>query len=131
MLINTLNKYRENIMARFIGFSTKNKSAINHTLTGKELVVEDLLNNIMTRKGERIMMPTYGSIIHELIFEPLTSNIRTLIEEDLTNIISDEPRVNLESINLTEGEHTVTASISVAILPDNEPVTLTIDLKRE
>ncbi len=131
MLINTLNKYRENIMARFIGFSTKNKSAINHTLTGKELVVEDLLNNIMTRKGERIMMPTYGSIIHDLIFEPLTSNIRTLIEEDLTNIISDEPRVNLESINLTEGEHTVTASISVAILPDNEPVTLTIDLKRE
>ena len=89
MLINTLNKYRENIMARFIGFSTKNKSAINHTLTGKELVVEDLLNNIMTRKGERIMMPTYGSIIHDLIFEPLTSNIRTLIEEDLTNIISD------------------------------------------
>ena len=131
MLINTLNKYRENIMARFIGFSTKNKSAINHTLTGKELVVEDLLNNIMTRKGERIMMPTYGSIIHDLIFEPLTSNIRTLIEEDLTNIISDEPRVNLESINLTEGEHTVTTSISVAILPDNEPVTLTIDLKRE
>ena len=118
-------------MARFIGFSTKNKSAINHTLTGKELVVEDLLNNIMTRKGERIMMPTYGSIIHDLIFEPLTSNIRILIEEDLTNIISDEPRVNLESINLTEGEHTVTASISVAILPDNEPVTLTIDLKRE
>ena len=49
-------------MARFIGFSTKNKQAINHTLTGKELVVEDLLNNIMTRKGERIMMPTYGSM---------------------------------------------------------------------
>ena len=118
-------------MARFIGFSTKNKQAINHTLTGKELVVEDLLNNIMTRKGERVMMPTYGCIIHDLIFEPLTPNTRTLIEEDLTNIISDEPRVNLENINLTEGEHTVTASISVAILPEKDPITLTIDLKRE
>ena len=55
-------------MARFIGFSTKNKQAINHTLTGKELVVEYLLNNIMTHKGERIMMPTYGSIVHDLVF---------------------------------------------------------------
>ena len=88
-------------MARFIGFSTKNKQAINHTLTGKELVVEDLLNNIMTRKGERIMMPTYGSIVHDLVFEPLTSDIKKLIEEDLTQIINDEPRVNLTSINLT------------------------------
>ena len=78
-------------MARFIGFSTKNKQAINHTLTGKELVVEDLLNNIMTRKGERIMMPTYGSIVHDLVFEPLTSDIRKLIEDDLTQIINDDP----------------------------------------
>ena len=86
-------------MARFIGFSTKNKQAINHTLTGKELVVEDLMNNIMTRKGERVMMPTYGSIIHDLVFEPLTSDIRKLIIEDLTQIINDDPRVTLTSIN--------------------------------
>ena len=66
-------------MARFIGFSTKNKSAINHTLTGRELVVEDLMNHIMTRKGERVMMPTYGSIIHDMIFEPLTAETITLI----------------------------------------------------
>ena len=118
-------------MARFIGFSTKNKQAINHTLTGKELVVEDLLNNIMTRKGERIMMPTYGSIVHDLVFEPLTSDIKKLIEEDLTQIINDEPRVNLTSINITESDHTVTASISVDLLPEKEPITLTIDLQRE
>jgi phage baseplate assembly protein W len=118
-------------MARFIGFSTKNKQAINHTLTGKELVVEDSLNNIMTRKGERIMMPTYGSIVHDLVFEPLTSDIKKLIEEDLTQIINDEPRVNLTSINLTESDHTVTASISVDLLPEKEPITLTIDLQRE
>ena len=82
-------------MARFIGFSTKNKQAINHTLTGKELVVEDLLNNIMTRKGERIMMPTYVSIVLVLVFEPLTSDIRKLIEDDLTQIINDDSKGQL------------------------------------
>ena len=35
MLINTLNSKERITMARFIGFSTKNKSAINHTLTAK------------------------------------------------------------------------------------------------
>ena len=63
---------------RFTGFSTKNKSAINHVLTGKDLVIEDLMNHIMTRKGERVMMPTYGSIIHDLIFEPLTEPVKEL-----------------------------------------------------
>ena len=118
-------------MAKFIGFSTKNRQAINHTLTGKELVVEDLLNNIMTRKGERVMMPTYGSIVHDLVFEPLTSDIKKLIEDDLTQIINDDPRVNLTSINLSETDHTVTASISVDLLPEKESITLTIDLQRE
>ena len=118
-------------MARFVGFSTKNKLAINHTLTGKELVVEDLMNNIMTRKGERVMMPTYGSIIHELVFEPLTSDIKQIIEDDLTQIVNDDPRVILKQINLSETDHTVTASILVDLLPEKEPVTLTIDLQRE
>ena len=79
MLINTLNQinYRENVMAtKFTGFSTKNTKAVNSVLTGKDLIIEDLMNNIMTRKGERVMMPTYGSIIHELIFEPLTDLLK-------------------------------------------------------
>ena len=85
----------------------------------------------MTRKGERVMMPTYGSIIHELVFEPLTSDIKQIIEDDLTEIVNDDPRVILKSINLSESEHTVTASILVDLLPEKEPVTLTIDLQRE
>ena len=39
----------------YSGFSTKNKKAINNVLTGNDLVIEDLMNEIMTRKGERIM----------------------------------------------------------------------------
>jgi|TARA_B100000035_G_scaffold73233_1_gene60507 phage baseplate assembly protein W len=118
-------------MARFIGFSTKNKSAINHTLTGRELVVEDLMNHIMTRKGERVMMPTYGSIIHDMIFEPLTAETITLIKEDLTGIVNDDPRVELDSINVSDSEHQINASVRVNILPTKEPVTLEIDLQRE
>jgi len=116
---------------RFSGFSTKNKKAINHVLTGKDLVIEDLMNHLMTRKGERIMMPTFGSIIHDLIFEPLTSEIKTMIEDDIKAIVAEDPRVVFVNLSLEETEHTVSAYLTVNILPENTPVTLEIDLERE
>jgi len=116
---------------RFAGFSTKNKKAINHRLFDKDLVIEDLMNHIMTRKGERVMMPTYGSIVHDMIFEPLTPDVKGLIRQDLTEIINEDPRVNLESIVIDESEHTLNIQILVSIIPTSEKVELTVNLERE
>jgi len=118
-------------MPLFAGFSTKNKKAINHQLNDKDLVIEDLMNHIMTRKGERVMLPTYGSIIHDMIFEPLTEETTELIEEDLIDIIKDDPRCKFVSIEITDSDHTVNAMLRLEILPTNEPVELSIDLDRE
>lgn len=115
----------------YSGFSTKNKKAINNVLTGNDLVIEDLMNEIMTRKGERIMLPTFGSIIHDMVFEPLTDETRTIIEEDLTAIIEGEPRVNLVDLNLSDDNHSVTVRIRINILPSEEVTELVIDLERE
>lgn len=116
---------------KFSGFSTKNKKAINHVLTGKELVIEDLMNHIMTRKGERVMMPTFGSIIHDLIFEPLTTEVKFMIEEDIKGIVEEDPRCEFITMNLKETEHTVSVYLTVSVLPENTPITLEIDLERE
>ena len=118
-------------MPTFAGFSTKNLNAINHELVDKDLVIEDLMNHIMTRRGERVMLPTYGSIIHEMKFEPLTSETTDLIREDLTKIINDDPRVDLVNIEITDSDHTINAMLRISILPSNETVDLTIDLDRE
>jgi phage baseplate assembly protein W len=118
-------------MPKFTGFSTKNRNAINHQLFDIELVIEVLMNHIMTRRGERVMLPTYGSIIHDMLFEPLTEETTGLIEEDLTNIIKDDPRCNFVSIDITDSDHTINATVKLEILPSNEPVELSIDLDRE
>jgi len=118
-------------MPLFTGFSTKNTNAINHQLSDKDLVIEDLMNHIMTRKGERVMLPTYGSIIHDMIFEPLTEETTELIEEDLTDIINDDPRCDFIGIEITDSNHTINAIVRLEILPSKEPVELSIDLERE
>ena len=116
---------------KFTGFSTKNANAVNSVLTGKDLIIEDLMNNIMTRKGERVMMPTYGSIIHELIFEPLTDPVKDLIREDIQTIIDEDPRVELFDIDIIDTDHTINVNISVSIINEDEPVILKINLERE
>ena len=118
-------------MPIFAGFSTKNLKAINHQLFDKDLVIEDLMNHIMTRKGERVMLPNYGSIIHDMLFEPLTTETTELIEEDLKDIINDDPRCKFVSIEITDSDHTINAMLRISILPSNETVDLTIDLDRE
>ena len=118
-------------MPLFTGFSTKNTNAIIHELTDKDLVIEDLMNHIMTRKGERVMLPTYGSIIHDMMFEPLTEETTELIEEDLTDIINDDPRCDYIGIEITDSNHTINAIVRLEILPSKEPVELSIDLERE
>jgi hypothetical protein len=118
-------------MPLFAGFSTKNTIAVNHELTDKDLVIEDLMNHIMTRKGERVMLPTYGSIIHDMLFEPLTEETTELIEEDLTDIINDDPRCKFVSIKVADSDQTINATLRLQILPTLEPVELKIDLARE
>jgi DNA-directed RNA polymerase subunit L len=54
-----------------------------------------------------------------------------LIEEDLTDIINDDPRCNFVSIEVTDSDHTINALLRLEILPTNEPVELSIDLDRE
>lgn len=63
-----------------------------------ELVKKDLLNHIFTRKGERVMMPRFGSIIPDLVFEPLTPILVEDVTEELTTIFNYDPRVNLVDI---------------------------------
>jgi phage baseplate assembly protein W len=118
-------------MIEYRGFSTKHSRAINNVLRGKDLVIEDLMNHIMTRKGERVMMPTFGSIIHELVFEPLTQETIILVEEDLQYIIDHDPRVKLISMDVFDTEHTINALLRVSIVPSAEIIELNINLERE
>ena len=115
----------------FAGFSTKNKKAINHNLYGKDLIIEDLMNHLMTRKGERVMMPTYGSIIHDLIFEPLTPEIKDIIDIDINSIIDEDPRVTINTLTISDDDHSLNIKLSVSIIPTGEQVELTVNLERE
>lgn len=88
-------------MALYRGYSSfeymKNKT---FKLNDIELVKMDILNHIFTRKGERVMMPNFGSIVPDIVFEPLDSETLEILKEDIESIINYDPRVELVNLNM-------------------------------
>ena len=80
---------------RFVGYTTVDQPLIAKVLTDKDLAIQDLKNNFFTRRGERLMDPDFGSIIPEMIFEPLDDITKGEIQADAERIISLDPRWNL------------------------------------
>ena len=62
------------------GFSTVNKIRAPYTLTDAELVKTDLLNELNTRQGERVMRPTFGTRIFDILMNPLDEYVVNEVE---------------------------------------------------
>jgi phage baseplate assembly protein W len=86
------------------GYSTV-ASPTNVQLFDLDLIKQDVINHFRTKKGERVMNPTFGSIIWDLLMEPLTDETRDLLRQDITNICSSDPRVTPIQLDLTEYEN--------------------------
>jgi hypothetical protein len=83
---------------KYRGFSTVSTQTENYNLYDFELIKQDLLNNFHIRQGERLMNPTYGTIIWDLIFEPMTAQVKDLILQNVNQIINSDPRVQAENV---------------------------------
>jgi phage baseplate assembly protein W len=60
-----------------------------------ELVKMDLLNHIFTKRGSRVMMPTFGTQIPEMAFEPLDQETVNIVESEVTRVLEFDPRVEI------------------------------------
>tara|TARA_Y200000002_G_C22675855_1_gene662040 strand:- start:231 stop:593 length:363 start_codon:yes stop_codon:yes gene_type:complete len=82
-------------MVTYIGYSTIDSISGSKTLTDVDLAKRDLLNHFYTRRGERVGNPTFGSILPELVFEPLDSATERDALDDVTKIVNNDPRWNV------------------------------------
>lgn len=70
-------------------------------LTDIDLVKSDILNHIFTKKGERLMMANFGTIIPELVFEPLDDTTLSILTDELLRVFKYDPRVELLEYAIT------------------------------
>lgn len=110
------------------GFSTI-ASSENYSLYDFELIKQDILNHFHTRQGERLMQPRFGTIIWDLLFEPMTPEVKSLIKQDIDSIINYDPRVQISdaSISTYESGIEIRLSISYVLYNVTELMTLRFD----
>jgi len=101
------------------GFSTLNPSTQNFALYDFELIKQDLLNNFNIRKGERLMQPSYGCIIWEMLFEPLTEQVKDLIIQNVNEILNYDPRIQAGNIVITPYDTGIQIECVITYLPYN------------
>jgi len=95
-------------MVTYIGYSTIDSISGAKTLTDADLAKRDLLNHFHTRRGERVGNPTFGSILPELVFEPLDEATEQEARDDVDKIVNNDPRWNvLETLLSKPTEHSL------------------------
>jgi len=70
-----------------------------------DLIKQDLFNHFNTRKGERVMNPAFGTIIWDLLMEPMTDDVRNALRDDISRICNSDPRITPIQINMIEREN--------------------------
>lgn len=116
-------------MPTYRGFSTK-VNAKKYSLYDYELAKQDLLNYFHIRKGEKLMQPNFGTVIWDLLFEPLTEDTQQIITSDITRIISYDPRLAVGQVAVQQQINGFLIQLTLAYVPTNQTETINLNFDR-
>jgi phage baseplate assembly protein W len=102
------------------GFSSVDETTTNTQLYDFDLIKQDIINHFKTKKGERLMNPNFGSIIWDLLMEPLTADVRNALKEDVNTICTYDPRVTPTQMDITEYESGFLLELTLVMNTTNE-----------
>ena len=101
---------------KYRGISTVNPNAGSFNLYDISLIKQDIVNHFHIRQGEKLENPTFGTIIWDILFEPLTDGLRDAIIQNVTEIINYDPRVSVDSVTVDSYESGIQIDCSLTYL---------------
>jgi phage baseplate assembly protein W len=101
------------------GFSTVGRVR-KFRLTDFELIKQDLINHFYIRKGEKLMNPEFGTIIWNVIHEPFTEELKSIISADVKTIATYDPRISIDNIIVREYETGIQIELNLRNLQTNQ-----------
>ena len=109
-------KTLSNDIALGVQFPMNYPAVFNSTYTTLEAVKTNIKNLLLTRKGERVMHPNFGSDLLSIIFEPNVSELKGEIQQIISEPISFWiPQVSLDTVDTITAEDDPTLQYNVKI----------------
>ena len=116
----------------YVGYSSVNVGTLGDTrLYDYDLIKQDLINQFNTRQGERVMLPEFGTIIWETIFEPFTDSIKQVISDDINRIVNADPRVVPVQIIIDEQEYGILLELTLQVVGSDQTENLSLAFNKE
>ena len=116
-------------MALYKGYSTVNRDFGPYAITDHDLIVQDLLNHLSIRKGEKLHNPNFGTIIWNRLFDPLTTALKNEIKADIDRIIAYDPRFNVVNETIVQESpdgHGLILDFSLQFADDSKVIDLSV-----
>lgn len=114
---------------KYRGISTVNNLTNNFVKYDLALIKQDIINHFHIRQGEKLENPEFGTIIWDVLFEPLTDALKEAIIKNVTDIINYDPRVSVNNVTIQTFESGIQIECALTYLPYNisETLRLTFD----
>lgn len=103
--------------------------------TGHDIgVLESSLKMLLTTaKGERVMEPEYGTLLRQMLFDPITDSLKSAVREEIVRTVALwEPRVDLSQIDIVvdaADPRQVTVNLGFVSKINNQSVDVTLQFK--
>ena len=98
------NKFVDDLIDRqAIGVSIpfSKSSVFNQTFTTADQVKSNLINYFLTNKGERILNPTYGGDLRSLLFEQITEETISVLQQRISTDLENKfPIIEIKSLSI-------------------------------
>ena len=120
---------RQSASKAYRGLSSVNPENTSTTLYDLALIKQDLINYFHIRQGEKLENPEFGTIIWEVLFEPMTDQLRSAVAKNVTEIVNYDPRTQVNQVTVDSFETGIQIEIDLTYLPYNisESMRLTFD----
>ena len=113
------------MIATYFGFNPPFFGGPQNVLSRQEddrLIKNDILQLLLTIPGERVMRPDFGVNLRNFVFEPLTrADLSTLQDNIEEEIAAQEPRVIINSVELTPDADTNRLKIQIVVTIRKDP----------
>lgn len=116
-------------MIIYRGFSTLVNSK-KYVLTDFELAKRDLINYFNIRKGQKLMQPGFGTIIWDLLFDPLDEATQQTISQDINKIVNYDPRLRVGQVAISQQDTGFLIQLTLAYVPNDQTDTLVMNFNR-
>ncbi len=115
-----------------IGVSLPFKKPFKSTYTTKDQIKSNLINLLLTAKGERVLNPTFGCDIKRQLFENITEEtqqnvINSIVEA--VNTFMPEIQINDIVVSPDIDFHAINVTIDYQIIISNSPGQVTIQFE--